>query len=451
MLAVGVAVGLVAISWLGRALVVRPQRGVLVLAAIAPFDGLLVLVDDPGLLAGWKEALTLATLAATWWAPTRARRTERQPFPGYVVPLLGLFVLGLASLLWSPLAFTLFGLKVDFFYALIAVAIWRCPLDESDRDHLVTILMIGGLLTALVGLAQQRIGVFGLNDLGYEFDRSVRTTGNSVLRSFSTFELPFPFAFYLVLVLSIGLSVSLAAPNRRRNRLFLAASPILFVALLASFVRAGLVALAITGLYLLARRHRALIRIVPLALVALLAAPEAVWSATLSSTSLGERTDNWSATWATIVDRPLGSGIGTTGAAAERVADDDVEVPETFGLPPEQQPFQPDNYYLKRALELGLPGLWLTITFLHHVLASTLAIRRRAGPGDVPLIDGVIATLLGAIVAAVVATYWEIFPLDLYFWILLGALSSIESTGSSAARWPSGPAVAASRPTFASS
>ena len=248
MLVVGVAVGLVASIWIGRALVARPQRGVLLLAAVAPFDGLLVLADDPGLLAGWKEAVTIATLAATWWAPASARRAHRQPFPSYVVPLLGLFALGLTSLLWSPLAFTVFGLKVDFFYALIGLAIWRCPLDETDRDRLVTILMAGGVATALVGLAQQRIGVFGLNDLGYEFDRSVRTTGNSVLRSFSTFELPFPFAFYLVLVLSVGLSVALATPSRRRNRMFLAASPLLFLALLASFVRAGLVALAITAI-----------------------------------------------------------------------------------------------------------------------------------------------------------------------------------------------------------
>ena len=203
---------LTALAVLGRAIGVRPQRGILVLAALAPFDGLLVLVDDPGLLAGWKEALTVITLGATWLAPAKARRGRLAPAPAFVGPLLGLVALGLASLLWAPPPFVLLGLKIDFFYVLVGLAIWRCPLDRAERDRLVSILMIGAAVTAGFGLAQQRIGAFGLRDLGYEFGRSIRTTGDS-LRSFSTFDLPFGFAFYLVFVLALATPVALAAPS----------------------------------------------------------------------------------------------------------------------------------------------------------------------------------------------------------------------------------------------
>ena len=39
------------------ALVDRPQRGILLLACLVPFDGLLLLVPHPGLVDGWKEGL----------------------------------------------------------------------------------------------------------------------------------------------------------------------------------------------------------------------------------------------------------------------------------------------------------------------------------------------------------------------------------------------------------
>ena len=427
MVVLGGVVVLTILAGLGRAIVARPQRGVLALAALAPFDGLLVLVDDPGLVAGWKEALTLITLGATWVAPTGARRGDPAPAPAYGIPLLGLAALGAASLLVAPPDFVLLGLKIDFFYVLAGLALWRCPFDRTERDRFVTILMIGAVVTALFGLAQHRIGAFGLRDLGYEFERSIRTTGDSTLRSFSTFDLPFAFAFYLVFVLALATPVALAAPSRLRNRLFLASTPLLLVALLSTFVRAAVAALAVAAVYLVIRRYRAIVALTPLVLLGLVLSPPSFWSGALSTSSLVDRVDGWSVVWTSAVDRPLGSGIGTTGASAERMAERDIEAPETFGLPAHRQPYHPDNYYVKRLLELGLLGVWLTLVRLRHVVGSTLRIRSRADPLDIPFVDGALAGFLGAIVAALAATYWEIFPLDLFFWITLGALASIES------------------------
>jgi hypothetical protein len=69
---------LAVVAPLGVALTRRPQRGLLVLAALVPFDGLLLLVPDlPALAAGWKEALVLSTLAATFVAPASVRAATR--------------------------------------------------------------------------------------------------------------------------------------------------------------------------------------------------------------------------------------------------------------------------------------------------------------------------------------------------------------------------------------
>ncbi len=68
---------------LGLALVRRPQRGVLALAVLVPFDGLLLLVPHPPVLDGWKEAVVLATVAAALVAPpTGPRPRPRGARPG---------------------------------------------------------------------------------------------------------------------------------------------------------------------------------------------------------------------------------------------------------------------------------------------------------------------------------------------------------------------------------
>jgi len=48
----------------------RPQRGILLMIFILPFDGLLLLVDLPGVVGGWKEALTLGIVGATFDGPS---------------------------------------------------------------------------------------------------------------------------------------------------------------------------------------------------------------------------------------------------------------------------------------------------------------------------------------------------------------------------------------------
>jgi hypothetical protein len=105
------------------------------------------------------------------------------------------------------------------------------------------------------------------------------------------------------------------------------------------------------------------------------------------------------------------------------------------------------------ALELGPIGLWLFTMILVGAAATTLwASRVLARTADAALALGVSASVIAMAVASTVATYLEIFPLDVYFWLLLGVVGcAVAEHMSDTTRSPSGPEAAEYRPTFASS
>lgn len=447
-----------AATWLLVAVVGRPQRGVLLLAALVPYDGLLLIVPHPALAEGWKEALVVVALAATFMTAPSQRGARGRRWPSWTAPLIGFLAVGLASAVVVGGLQAAVGLKINFFYALVALTVWRCPLAARDRDLLVTLLMVNGVVTSLVGLAQQAVGGVALNALGYEYGVTIRTA-SGVLRSFSTFNQPFPFALFLMLVLLVGIPVALTDLARWRNRVFLVLSPLLVVAMVTSIVRAALVALAVGAAFLAAHRYRVLLHALPPALIGLLVVPAGVYVALLSPSSLRQRAEGWLLVVDELLAAPFGNGIGSTGAASEKAA----AVAEGVAASAATSGYQPDNYYVKTAYELGPLGLWLLLLFLLGVLFAAVRTSRRLQGQDAALAGGTAAVLLGALAASFVATYFEIFPLDVYFWLTLGVLTSLPSPpappdplsppavrSSPSTRSPSVPAAAASRPTPAS-
>lgn len=447
LLVVGTAL-LVAVGHAAHALVARPQRGVLLLAALAPFNGLLLLVPHPAVVNGWKEALVVSVLAATLLAP-RSARAVRLPRIGWAPAALGFLVVGVAGSLPVDPTQALVGLKINYFYLLLAVAVLRCPLNRLERDRLVTVLMATGVLAATYGVLQQFAGAATVHSWGYEYNTTIRTAG-SALRSFASFNQPFGFGLFEMLVLLVCVPVALSDLFRRRNRLFLLATPLLLAGLLSSIVRAAVAGLAVGGLFLWWHRYRVLSHVVAPALVALLLVPAGLAATLLSTTSLAERGTGWSETFGRVISAPFGNGTGATGSAAEKTAQVAGRVVSTY---------QPDNYYFKTVFELGPIGLWLFVLLLVSGFLTARAASRTAtvdpetGPAnrqDAAFAAGVAASILAAATASLVATYFEIFPLDLFFWLLLGVVTSLP-TGSASVPSPSGPAVAGSRPTSVSS
>jgi len=394
---------------LALALANRPQRGLLALAALAPFDGLLEVVPHPAAVAAWKEVLLVAIVGATFIAPAEARGATGRRLPPWTAGLVALFGLALVSAAGVGGIQGLVGLKVLFFYVVAAVAVWRCPFDRRDRDHLITVLMVTGLVTSVFGIVQQLMGPDRLAALGYQYNSTIRFSG-SFMRSFSTFIQPFGFGFFVMTVLLLAVPVAFEDLSRLRNRLFALATPVLGLAVLTTIVRGAWLGLAVGLVYLGARRYRPLLVLIPLAAAVVLVLPPEAASSALSSSSSVERTTGWRTNLAQVGRSPIGVGVGATGSAAVKTAEFTGQ--ETI--------YQPDNYYMKVALELGVLGLWLFVM----VLVSTFAVARRqmttGPPEDRAFASGLTAAVLASAVASLVATYFEIFPMDLLFWLLVG-------------------------------
>jgi hypothetical protein len=411
-----VAVGVPIAIWVGLRIVERPQRGLLLLAALVPFDGLRQLYPVP---AGWKESIVLFTLAATFVAPEMARGPAHRRLPDWSLVLGGLVGITVVSAIVVGGMQGVLGLKISFFYVLVALTAWRCPLDARERDGLVSILMVTGVVTALYGLFQQVLGPERLVELGYSYERSV-FTASGYFRSFSSFLTNFPFALFLMLVLLIALPVALRDHARPRNRWFLViGAPLVVLGMISSLTRSAWVGLFVGLLYLGVSHFRvllvAMVQIVVIGALALALAGG--WGAAfLSEDSSADRVEIWSDNLAQVVAHPLGLGTGATGSTAEK-----LELDEGGDR---SDALQADNYFLEMALELGPIGLWLFIVLLimlfRDMHRASLALPRR----DAAFASGVTAMVIASVAVSLSSAYFEVFPLDVYYWLLVGVVAA---------------------------
>jgi O-antigen ligase len=402
----------------------RPQRGVVLLVALMPFDGLRLITPLPSSASAWKEILVFAILGATFVAPPEARaRGDRRRLPPWAPAVIGLVFLGLASaaVLGGQQAIT--GFRIDYFYILVAIAIWRCPLSVVEKDRVISVLMVTGIVTALVGIAQQGIGASRLHSLGYGYTTTIIQTG-SHLRSFSTFGSTFEFAFFLMIVLLACIPCALGDTRRTRNVIFLACMPVFAVALLFTYTRGAWLGLAVGGLYLGIRRHRILLLAVPLGALAFAFLPGSIATSSFSSSSLGQRVTTWQEHFDSVLDHPLGEGIGASGAAAAKVAQLEAEGSTVNTSVPGTPTYQPDNWYFQALYTLGIPGLWLWLLLLASAFASASYVARSTSGLDSCFALGVGACVLAAVAASLVTTYFESFPANALFWIQIAAVSA---------------------------
>nr|WP_306305347.1 O-antigen ligase family protein [Rhodococcus yunnanensis] len=417
-----------------------------------PLNGLLFLLPVPGFVSGWKEGLVLLTLVCAWIRRSRRRSPADPPLLMPWWPAAAVFVVfGCVSALATFGFVGVFAIKVTFFYILLVAVMWLAPFDAKDRDDLVSILMGMGVFTSVVGVVQLIAGPAALVSLGYEYGTQVRTSGG-LLRTFSTFNLPFPFGLYVMLSLLVGGAIALADPRRRRNMAFLLASPMMVVAMSSSIVRGAILGLVVGLIYLIAVRFRYLAGPLAVAAVAVAVVVPFVPKITavfFSSSSLGQRGDGWNNIIASILVHPLGTGLGSSGSAADRISTASGAAFTTDGGLSTN--YQPDNYYVKAALELGPIGLWAVVALLVAALLWCTRLSRSLPGADGALALGVGASIVAAMFASLVSTYFEIFPIDVYFWLLLGVVGCAAAQHSSSTEHSrSDPAEAEYRPTSVS-
>jgi hypothetical protein len=298
--------------------------------------------------------------------------------------------------------------------------------------------MIVGLVAAAWGILQQLLGPTRLNDLGYAYNTNITFIG-SFLRSFATFQSAHAFGLFEMVVILVGVAHALNDRARPRNRLFLMLLPIYAAGLLLSITRSAFLGIAVGLAYLGWKRYRALLLLIPAGLVALAFLPPEVGNTVLSTTSGQSRTATWTNSLPLVSAHPLGQGIGAAGSTQEKVAQggpllfsDQSATQQANQLAAQSANASaipvanriPDNYYVLTALDLGILGLWLFVVMLVSIFFFLQSASKRLVDEPAVFCTAASASVLAAAVAAVVISYFEVFPVDLFFWLLVGVASA---------------------------
>jgi hypothetical protein len=195
--------------------------------------------------------------------------------------------------------------------------------------------------------------------------------------------------------------------------------PVLVAGLVVSFTRAAWIGLAVGLVYVGVTRFRTVLVVLAHVAAWIVIALFAVTSysgAFLSGESFQDRLEIWGTNASQVAEHPLGRGIATTGSAAEKLTERKGESAKSV--------LQPDNYYFKTTIELGVLGLWILLLLFVTAFSSVHTAARRLRGYDAAFATGVAASVLAAATVSLVATYFEIFPMDAYFWMLLAVVAA---------------------------
>lgn len=330
----------------------------------------------------FKDLITMAAIcAAAVLVVQRSSQGRPQRGDFWVAAAAGLFaalyLVNVGGLDWN-LAWT-HGVRL----ALEPLALLLVGLTLSDPRRTVHWAMVSLVVTAvfvaIVGIAQQLLGVWRLYDLGYSFRVQLRTYGDH-LRSFGTLDEPFAYAAFLLLALAALLMWFRLSPYT------VAAGAVILTGLFFSFVRTALVVvLALVALWL-ARKGYTNTSIFLMAV----AAVSAVVILFVSSTATETRTvrtgtsgfltvNGRTEAWRLFLNDPkvwfLGHGVGKVGTAAERatykLTQDPHEASRQIAI---------DSGYFAVIADVGLLGLAAMLAIFGRLLVRARRFAIRGSP-----------------------------------------------------------------------
>lgn len=369
------------------------------------------------------------------------RRSRRLPFSraswpifaftGFVLltifnPLLTSYGRGLLG--WRFLASSILIHFLGFYAFNNINQIWR----------LLRLFWLTAAITCLYGLWQQWQGYTAV-DLAWIDDlaATMRIAGTGRYRLMSSFGSAVDFGFYLSLAIT-----TLAAPVLFRWPQMARYLPhlVLFTtAVLLTYVRAAWAAsfvglLLLVAMYIWRNRWLRLFgpAILSFALILLLLTPTLLNAASpyisnpalqqrlvslanpLDDKSMQDRFERWRNMWQPINQYPQGVGVGMTGAASLRYADEKALVPVTS-----------DNTYLRVLIETGWLGLALFLWLLTAVCWHGLQLSRRL-QGDLRLFARAFtAAHIAFMVILIFGEYIELNPARTLIWLFSGILYSL--------------------------
>jgi hypothetical protein len=96
------------------------------------------------------------------------------------------------------------------------------------------------------------------------------------------------------------------------------------------------------------------------------------------------------------------------------------------------QPYKRDNYCFEVAYQFGVLSLWFFLLLVLTLFQTFNALGNGLSGVDAAFADGVGALVLAAMAASMVATFFELLPHDLFFWLLVGVTASMDANAQSA-------------------
>lgn len=404
--------------------------GVCTILILMPFHGLISVVGGRltghmGLVQAWKEVLLLG-LAVVAVVGLTQKRLSWPKLDAVNKSVLGVLSAALLVSIFRlvELRALAFGVKTDLLLFLIfALAQLAAPFFSQDR--LFKILIWPATMVALLALMQvYAIPLSWLAALGYN-----PATINPVqlvdpalwfVRAFSTLGGPNQLGAYLILPASLALVWII----QRRTWLLLAPLAVMVAANILSFSRSswlGLIVASATAIFLLLkRRARWLFTVFTVLafLVGWLLVSPVVKSPTNSlpqyvllhgrifetkvEGSDAERISSARKSFQLVIANPLGLGLGKAGPASAHAG---------------QTPIITENWYLQIALEMGIIGLLAYLVFF-TISAVWLY---RSSQKDQPISTGLLAALVGILVANMFLHTWADSSLALVFFAAFGA------------------------------
>lgn len=317
------------------------------------------------LIQSWKDVL-LAALLVRALLPALLTGRLRMAHP-WVLPLLVVYTLvGVWGVIISPsLVAGLYGFRGTFEPLALLVIALSMPLGTRWLRRMPAAML-------LVGAAASAFAIFQVFVLSYDFlwryyaidgriSNAYSFAGGTFQRAMGTFSSPNQFSLYLSFLIVLGVNLALRLPRWRWPTMALVG--LLAATLLLTVSRSGWLACA-AGIFLsgLIWRRKAIF-VVPVVVLALITLPlglalgldeHLIRTVSLSDPSAAYRLDINRQNLETVLQNPLGVGLGIVGARALN----------TRILGAGGQLYATESYYFQTAMELGIVGLVLFVVLL---------------------------------------------------------------------------------------
>lgn len=400
----------------------KPEIGLLSLPIFVLLD-YLIKTQTSGFFGLWDEFLFLILLVAILLR--RVHQKKRYLcFTSIIYPIVLFFLAGLLSTFLSPhvtLTQGIEGLRSVLQPFIVFIIIINSEIDHHYARFLLFISLLVAVAAALFGLYQYVIGVASPPTW---VDKDME---HGLSRAFSILGSPNAFAAYCVLFTPISLGFLMQPKlTKTQKTIFTSCFLFLLIGILTTLTRAAWLAF-IPALFLFGILAKQTKIVIPI-LIVLIASIFLVAPIRQRFTNFftekyqeksegGGRTYRWNLAIELFEDRPiLGRGPGSFGGAVAYRA-------QAFkGL-------YVDNYYLEILSNYGLVGiflfLWILLECFRHLLYLTF---RSHNPRTTILSYGILCGLFGFLLHNFTENIWEIIPLAVQFWFLLGVSFQILKT-----------------------